>query len=302
MLPITAQVYMTRVVDGIVQSDSVPTTLTVTDADADGLISAKEWAAATGGVIGHNGGADEALWRGDKTGNFRTGTLYGRTCYQAGDDARPALRPLKHNFRPVDPGGMAICFAAGTLIATPDGPRAVETIRAGDLVLTLDAGAQPVVWAGSRHLDAEALDRAPNLRPIRIAAGALGDGLPLRDLTVSPQHRILMRHIEGDAGQGVLVAARHLAECARPGADVLTDVRGVTYCHLALAGHAVLLAEGAPAESLYTGPQALRALSRAQRQDLAAVFPALARGENPMTPARPFARRKDVLRARRLSA
>ncbi len=293
---------MTRVVNGIVQCDSVATTISVKDLNGDGLISPLDWTVATRDMPWHNGGSAQALWQGVKLGNFSSGVLYSRTRYQAGDDARPALGALRHLFRPVDPDALAICFAAGTLIATPGGPRPVETIRAGDLVLTVDDGAQPVLWAGQRHLDADALDRAPNLRPVRIAAGALGAGLPRRDLTVSPQHRILMRGVAGDEGRGVLAAARHLAEAAMPGIDVLTDARAVTYCHLALAGHAILLAEGVAAESLFTGPQALRALSQPQRDELTAVFPSLARGENPMSPARPFARRKDVLRAIRVPA
>lgn len=70
-------------------------------------------------------------------------------------------------------GDLHVCFLAGTPIATPTGEVPVETLRAGDLVLTRDQGAQPLVWATSSRVTPEAIDRAPDQRPIRIAAGAL---------------------------------------------------------------------------------------------------------------------------------
>ena len=84
----------------------------------------------------------------------------------------------------IDLTARVACFTRGTLIETDKGPRAIETLQAGDLVWTLDAGHQPIRWIGETRLDAQALARAPHLRPIRIAAGALGDGTPSRDLLV----------------------------------------------------------------------------------------------------------------------
>lgn len=45
------------------------------------------------------------------------------------------------------------CFAAGTMITTPDGPGAVETLRPGDLVVTRDRGPQPLRWIGRQSVD-----------------------------------------------------------------------------------------------------------------------------------------------------
>ncbi len=79
-----------------------------------------------------------------------------------------------------------VCFAADARIATPAGEVSAGALRHGDIVTTRDHGPQRIRWVGRRHLDAEELDRAPHLRPVRIRTGALGRGLPRRDLLVSP--------------------------------------------------------------------------------------------------------------------
>ncbi|NHF72552.1 Hint domain-containing protein [Paracoccus sp. 12-3] len=168
------------------------------------------------------------------------------------------------------------CFATGTLIDTATGPRAVETLVAGDLVLTRDRGLRPLAWAGGRHLDARHLDIAPNLRPIRIRAGALGPGLPASDLTVSPQHRILMRSKITERICGTpeaLVAARHL--CTLPGIEVTNPPGGIGYHHLLFDRHEIVRSNGAWTESLFTGPQAMASLSPAARREIRAIFPEL---------------------------
>ena len=84
------------------------------------------------------------------------------------------------------------CFTPGTLIETPDGPRPVETLSAGDMVLTLDNGPRRLTWAGRTHVPSLRLALHPQLRPVLIRAHALGRGRPARDMQVSPQHRILV--------------------------------------------------------------------------------------------------------------
>ena len=98
------------------------------------------------------------------------------------------------------------CFAAGTLIATPQGRRRVEDLGAGDLVTT-PRGPQPVVWAGGRQIGARELAARPALQPVVIRRGALGNDQPL---IVSRQHGLA---IEGRAGP-VLVRAAQLAQLA----------------------------------------------------------------------------------------
>ncbi len=170
------------------------------------------------------------------------------------------------------------CFAAGTRIATPRGDRPVERLMPGDLVLTVDDGPQPLRWVGLRRLSAADVAADPALCPVRIAAGALGPGLPRRDLVVSQQHRMLVASPIGTRiGRGageVLVAARHLA--GLPGIAVQTDPAPVTYVHFLCDAHQIVRAEGAATESLLPGQQALRMMHRAARQEIAAIFPGVA--------------------------
>ena len=149
------------------------------------------------------------------------------------------------------------CFGAGTMILTPDGEQAVEDIATGDLVMTAAGRAVPVLWHGMRHLDAQALNDQPELRPIRIRAGTIGNQ---RDLILSPPHGVVQ--------SGRLIRARHLAEHGA-GAQVARRIRAVTYHHLLLPRHDLLLAEGAQVESLYPGRMTLASLGTGQRLSLA---------------------------------
>ena len=131
------------------------------------------------------------------------------------------------------------CFAAGTQIDTPDGPVPVEALREGQPVLTAAGTSRPIRWIGRRRID---LRRHPNpvlARPIRILAGALAPSLPRRDLFVSPDHALLIG--------GNLLPARLLVNGATIRQEC--DCQSVTYYHVELDSHDLLLAEGAAAES-----------------------------------------------------
>ena len=187
------------------------------------------------------------------------------------------------------------CFAAETMIDTPEGPRAVEDLAVGDLVLTADHGPQAIRWIKARKVHRWALSAAPHLRPIRIAAGALGPGCPEADLLVSPQHRMLVRSriVERmfEAGE-VLVGAKHLI--GLPGIEVAEDVVDVTYVHFLCDQHEVVFANGAPTESLYAGPMAMKALGEAAVSEILTLFPELAQmGSYGLTPARPLVKGRE---------
>lgn len=157
------------------------------------------------------------------------------------------------------------CFLRGTRIGTPDGPRPVQALQAGDLVMTADHGAQPIRWIGSARVAAEG-----DLAPVRIGAGQMGND---RDLLVSPNHRLLVSGGQAELLFGeeeVLVAAQHLVD----GEGVTREpMPQAEYFHILLDRHEILSAEGAPAESLYLGTEALRGLSPEARAEIATVFP-----------------------------
>lgn len=168
------------------------------------------------------------------------------------------------------------CFTRGTMILTPYAPRPIETLRPGDLVVTRDHGARPLRWIGASNLDAGQLDLQPNLRPILIRAGALGNGMPEHDLAVSPQHRVLVsskiarRMFDKDE---ILVAAKHLTSL--PGINAINPEDGVSYWHMLFDAHELVLSNGSWTESLYTGPQALKGMSSAAKREIFALFPEL---------------------------
>lgn len=165
------------------------------------------------------------------------------------------------------------CFAKGTMIKTPAGDIAIEALAQGDQVITVDHGAQRVQWIGGATVD---LDAAPNMRPVRISAGALGQGMPSSDLIVSPQHRVLVkskiaqRMFDTDE---VLVAAKQLLDL--DGIDLLHGVASVTFYHFLFDRHQMVWSNGALTESLFTGPEALKSVGSAARNEILALFPEL---------------------------
>lgn len=182
-----------------------------------------------------------------------------------------------------------LCFTRGTMLETPEGLRAIESLKAGDLVLTRDNGAQPIRWISSRVLSGAALRRNPNMRPILIKAGALGKDRPAADLTVSPQHRILVRSKVAQKMFGtteVLVAAKQLLQL--DGVEIREGAEGVEYFHMLFDQHEVVFANGAEAESLHTGPQAIKSVGAAALEEIHEIFPELRDRDHEPEGARPL--------------
>lgn len=213
---------------------------------------------------------------------FQNGDLFVRNSLQLDGQSIQSIEiaSLVNNFFSGYQGGSSIdgativCFTTGTLISTPEGERVIEALGVGDEVLTMDHGAQPIRWIGSRALDAIDLTHQPKLRPVRIRAGVLGESLPERDLMVSPQHRVLVRSKIAERmfdTREVLIPAIKLV--ALEGIDVAEDVESVTYWHMLFDTHEIVFSDGAPTESLFTGPEALKSLSTAARDEVTALFP-----------------------------
>ncbi|MEX0318597.1 MAG: Hint domain-containing protein [Ruegeria sp.] len=168
------------------------------------------------------------------------------------------------------------CFTRDTLIRSGSGAVSVQDLRVGDQVATAGNGPQPIRWIGRRRFELLDLAENPKLRPVRILAGALGHGLPQRDLLVSRQHRMLVRSKIAQRMFGafeVLIPAIKLT--ALPGVFVDASVESVEYYHLLFDRHEIVFAEGAPSESLYTGPEALDAISSEARREIFGIFPEL---------------------------
>jgi len=183
-----------------------------------------------------------------------------------------------------------ICFAQGTLIDTPDGPRAVETLEPGDAVSLAAGGAAPLRLNLRSPVSAAQLSEHAGLAPVRIMAGALGCGLPQRDLLVSRQHRIALHSVIAErmfGARDVLVAAIRLTDL--PGIYVDRSPGacggGIDYHHLVFEHHQIVLAEGTPAESFLVGREAIAALDPDARGEILTLFPQFARKRRIPRPA-----------------
>jgi hypothetical protein len=137
---------------------------------------------------------------------------------------------------------LMVCYAQGTMVEAIDGQVAVETLRPGDQVMALrgdELAPVPVIWIGHRRVNLAAHPQPRLVAPIRIERGAFADNVPHRDLLVSPDHAILT--------EGKLICARQLINGATIRQE--TDRSSVVYYHVELEKHAIMLAEGLPAES-----------------------------------------------------
>lgn len=146
------------------------------------------------------------------------------------------------------------CFTKGCMLDTPDGERAVETLRIGDLVNTLDHGPQPIRWIGSHRLPRAVLTDHPKFKPILLRKDALGTGMPSRDIHLSPQHRIVVTGWQAELLFGdheILVPACKLVNDHSIMIDHNTD--GICYFHLMFDSHEIVMADGLATESYLPG-------------------------------------------------
>lgn len=165
------------------------------------------------------------------------------------------------------------CFVKGTQIATPLGNSAVEDIAAGDWVRDIHGQDHEVVWTGHQTF---ALDRLGprakrKLAPVKIKAGAFGPGFPVEDTWLSQQHQVLVQSCHANLLFGypeVLVPAKALHGFR---GEVDTTGRSVSYHHILCADHAILSANGLPAESLFLGRQSRRTLTQTQKAAISEV-------------------------------
>ncbi|WP_430464653.1 Hint domain-containing protein [Tabrizicola sp.] len=173
------------------------------------------------------------------------------------------------------------CFTPGTRVQTDKGLRAIEGLVPGDRVLTRDRGYQPIRWVGQKSFAAADLQANAALQPVLIRKGALGPGLPTRDMKVSRQHCLLQDGSRSELYFGereVFVRALHMV--GQPGI-VEAVVQEVTYIHLMFDHHEVILADGIWSESFQPAARNIGGLDEAARAELFAVFADMPEPANP---------------------
>ena len=130
------------------------------------------------------------------------------------------------------------CFTIGTGIQTDRGMVPVETLREGDTVRLLDGRDAQIVWIGQRQIDCHRHPNPTAVWPMRIAPDVFGPDQPNRELFLSPDHAILV--------DDMLVPIKHLED----GVGIKqVPMENVTYYHIELERHEILLADGLAVES-----------------------------------------------------
>jgi autotransporter passenger strand-loop-strand repeat protein len=148
------------------------------------------------------------------------------------------------NIQLVSDGGTGVeldyvaCFRAGTRIATAAGEVPVQMLRAGDAIRTASGELRPAKWIGRRTVDCARHPRPDRVWPVCVAAGAFAAAEPCRDLYLSPDHAVFV--------DGALVP---VAELVNGTTIRQVAVDRVTYYHVELDRHDVILAEGLATES-----------------------------------------------------
>lgn len=190
-------------------------------------------------------------------------------------------------------GTTDVCFTRGTMIGTPSGPKSVEELKKGDLVITRDNGLQPIRWVDStiaRASDEKALSRRA---PVLIKAHAFGVNTPQRDTMVSPLHRVVVQGPEAQMlfdQDEVLVCAKFLTN----GTTIL-PVRGmkeVEYFHILFDTHQIVYADGMLSESFHPGQVGLDAMDAHIRAEVLELFPQLQEDEQSYGPAARYSLRQ----------
>ncbi len=167
------------------------------------------------------------------------------------------------------------CFTPGTKIATAQGERLVQDLKPGDRVITRDNGFQEIAWVGQKDLTGKDLLDNPDLKPILVKQGSLGDNLPSQDMLLSPNHRMLVTNMETDLffdEREVFVAAKHMV--GMKGVHQV-DVARTSYIHFMFEHHEVVLSDGAWTESFHPGDYSMNAIADDQRNEILTLFPEL---------------------------
>jgi len=215
---------------------SLTTTMTVTDNDSGSTtFTLSESVTFSGGISGGGNFSGTTTIDGKLYIAVKAGTI----TLLIGPAADASVFPANLSSLTFDTSTFTVCFLAGTMVATPAGETPVESLAIGDLVLTGDGRVVPVRWVGVQTVVTLFADPLRSF-PVRITAGALGEGLPVRDLLVSPDHALMLNDVLVQAG-ALVNGTTIVRETALP--------ERFTYFHVELDDHSLILAEGVPAET-----------------------------------------------------
>ena len=242
--------------DGISDTDEAGHGITQAAIDASGDADGDGIADVVDDVVGFDPNDADI----DGSGNF---TLADTDFDTPGDGSGATPMTADLDFRDAVP-----CFAGGTLIRTPFGDRSVDTLRPGDLVVTHEGETAAVRWIGTATVPGR-----DQFAPILFKQGSL-TGLN-RDLLVSPQHRILLDSFKVELLFGAPQAFAMAKYLVNGTTVVRSAMEMVTYYHIMLDTHAVLISNGAATESFYPGDMSLSAIGSSARNVLFDVFPDL---------------------------
>jgi hypothetical protein len=179
--------------------------------------------------------------------SFYEGQVNGNPIINAGSNGQGGVAGYVFGQAdPIDPNAVvsysqtAFCFLTGTHITTPTGEILVEDLSIGDIISTADGGVRKVLWIGKQTLSA-VFTPAKHL-PVEITIGAFCNNLPSRPLRVSPGHSLLVGGVFPTASALVNdITVRQLTK------EELPEI--FTYYHIEVEDHALILAEGVPAET-----------------------------------------------------
>ena len=227
-------------------------TLTITQINGQDVVAGDTIILPTGEEVTLNADGTVTV---EADGDFETNTF----SYQASDeDGNTDTAFVEMTTLP--------CLVAGTLVETPNGRVAVESLKPGDMVMTRDDGPQPVRWCGRATRRAVGPDA-----PVVIEAGTLGDH---ERAELSPNHRVLMKSARAELlfGEGeVLVKAKDLVNGST--VRLRRDGGSVTYVHVMFDQHQIIRGNGLDSESYHPGRETVESFDAETREEILRLMP-----------------------------
>lgn len=166
-------------------------------------------------------------------------------------------------------------FARGTVIATEEGPVAVEDLVPGMLALTGEGRAERITWIGSITLfPPRALPGMHTTALTRITTDAFGVGRPMPDLVLGPRARVLVRDARCRFVAGA-AAAYAPASSFADGVSIIevTPVAPVSVFHIVLERQGSIRAAGLEIESFHPGARMADGFDPQVAQIFLSLFP-----------------------------